>query len=147
MELINLTIGNPYIRPHIVRPYDMGGYLPDEHPLEGVARMFRCIGQVSKAVPDLTIVSSAHSYPRQFAPQLAAGVLSAGISQIAGFGRGALAYPNYANDILSGGMDPKKCCTTCSKCTELMRAGSVSGCVIRDAETYLPFYQRDVLKK
>ena len=26
----------------------------------------------------------------------------------------------------------------------LMRAGSVAGCVVRDTETYLPYYRRDV---
>lgn len=44
-------------------------------------------------------------------------------------------------------MDPKKVCITCGKCTELMRSGSTAGCVIRDSGTYLPIYQRDVLKK
>ena len=32
-------------------------------------------------------------------------------------------------------MDKKKCCITCGKCTELMRMGTVTGCVIRN-----PYY-------
>ena len=43
-------------------------------------------------------------------------------------------------------MDARKCCIACGKCTELMRAGSTAGCVIRDPE-YLPIYQRDVQGK
>ena len=51
-------------------------------------------------------------------------------------------------DILENGeMDAKKCCVTCGKCTELMRAGSVAGCPMRDADVYAPLYRRDVLKK
>src|SRR5699024_4138720 len=47
VKLINFTIGNPYVNPHVNRPYDKGGYTPPEHPLEGVARMFHCIGSVT----------------------------------------------------------------------------------------------------
>src|SRR5699024_8927378 len=42
MELLDVTIGNPYFNPHVNRPYDNGPYIPDEHPLEGVARMYHC---------------------------------------------------------------------------------------------------------
>lgn len=41
-ELFDVTIGNPYFNPHVNRPYDMGGYVPPEHPFEGVARMMKC---------------------------------------------------------------------------------------------------------
>ena len=55
-----------------------------------------------------------------------------------------VSYPTFARDILlRGGMEPGKCCIACGKCTELMRAGSTAGCVIRD-EAYLPIYRRDV---
>ena len=37
-------------------------------------------------------------------------------------------------------------CIACGKCSELMRAGTVSGCVIRDGETYMPYY-REFVKK
>ena len=33
------------------------------------------------------------------------------------------------------------------RASELMRAGSIAGCVVRDAAYYLPYYRRDVLKK
>ncbi len=144
--LLDITIGNPYFNPHVNRPYDMGGYVPPEHPLEGVARMFDCIGQIKRAHPELTVISSGHTYLRALAPYLAAGAIHEGISDIAGFGRMAFAYPEFAQDMLEGGaLDPKKVCLTCGKCTELMRAGTVSGCVIRN-----PYYTklyREVLGK
>lgn len=148
MELLDFTIGNPYVNPHVNRPYDKGPYLPPEHPLEGVARMCGCIAAVKREFPELTVISSGHSYLRQWAPLLAAGMVESGASDMAGFGREAFAYPDFARDILQkGGMDPKKCCLACGKCTELMRAGSTAGCVPRDAAVYGPIYRRDVQGK
>ncbi len=44
LSLINLTMGNPYATTHVTRPYDMGKYLPDEHPFIGLDRMIQGIG-------------------------------------------------------------------------------------------------------
>ena len=47
-------------------------------------------------------------------------------------------YKRQAKDILTKGcLDPKKCCVTCSKCTELMRSVAPAGCVVRDSEAYI----------
>ena len=147
MPLIDLTIGNPYVNPHVNRPYDNGGYTPDEHPLIGVARMFSCIKAVKEACPGIRIISSGHSYLRQFSANLAAGAVEQGISDMAGFGRQAFAYPDFARELLrSQRLDPQKCCITCGKCTELMRAGSVAGCVVRDSEVYLPIYKEKIME-
>lgn len=144
MKLLDVSIGNPYFNPHVNRPYDGGPYVPDEHPLEGVARMAHCVGEIQRAFPALKVMSSGLSYLRQFSANLAAGELESGVCTLAGFGREAFAYPTFARDILlHGGMEPGKCCIACGKCTELMRAGSTAGCVIRD-EAYLPIYRRDV---
>lgn len=142
LPLLNFTIGNPYVNPHVNRPYDGGPYEPEEHPLEGVARMMDCIGRVKKADPSLCVVGSGFSYLRQFSPQLAAGAVAQGICDLAGFGRMAFAYPDFPHDMLSGeGFDKRKTCIACGKCSALMRAGTVAGCVVRDSGTYLPFYQ------
>ena len=142
LPLLDITIGNPYVNPHVNRPADHGPYAPPEHPLEGVARMFDCIGKVRAAVPGVKLISSAHSYLRQFSPYLAAGAVESGISDMAGFGRMAFAYPDFARDTLYGaGFDGKKTCIACGKCSELMRMGKVAGCVIRDSDLYLPIYK------
>lgn len=147
MKLLDVTIGNPYFNPHVNRPYDGGPYVPSEHPLEGVARMAHCVGEIQRANPELKVISSGLSYLRQFSANLAAGELENGVCSIAGFGREAFAYPDFPQDIFKkGGMEPNKCCIACGKCTELMRAGSTAGCVIRD-EAYLPIYRRDVQDK
>ncbi|MBR2877660.1 MAG: NADH:flavin oxidoreductase, partial [Clostridia bacterium] len=135
-KMLNITIGNPYVNPHVNRPYDQGGYVPAESPLTGVARMMHCVGTIKKAVPELCIIGSGFSYPKELSANLAAGALEEGVCDIAGFGREAFAYPDFVNDLkTTGKMDKKKCCITCGKCTELMRMGTVTGCVIRN-----PYY-------
>ncbi len=147
IQLLNFTIGNPYFNPHVNRPYDSGPYIPEEHPLEGAARMCSCVGQVKQSVPGLTVITSGLSYLRQYSANLAAGMLDNGLADMAGFGREAFAYPEFANDLLhTGTLESGKCCIACGKCSELMRAGSVAGCVIRDAEIYQPYY-RQILAK
>ena len=70
------------------------------------------------------------------------------VCTFAGFGRMTFAYPTFYKDYLEkGALDKKKICLKCSKCSELMRAGTVSGCVIRDSEVYMPYYSKFVLKK
>jgi 2,4-dienoyl-CoA reductase-like NADH-dependent reductase (Old Yellow Enzyme family) len=78
------------------------------------------------------------------APQVVAAFVQQGGFDMGGFGRTVFAYPDFATDILkNGGMDPKKICICCSKCTHIMRTpGGTPGCVIRDADAYLPIYKR-----
>lgn len=147
VRLLNITMGTPYYNPHVNRPYDSGGYVPDEHPLTGVARLINGTGVIQQAFPDMKIVGTGYSWLRQFAPNLAAGCVEKGFVTMAGFGREAFAYPGFARDILvSGTMDEKKCCISCSKCAEILRAGATAGCVIRDAQVYAPIYAKYCIK-
>lgn len=142
IRLINISIGNPYYNPHVGRPYDMGYYLPPEHPLEGTARMLDIIRQIQESVPEMAIMATGFSWLREFAPYLAAGGIKEGWFTIAGFGRQSFAYPDFAKDIMvNGAMDRKKCCIACSKCSEIMRDGGKAGCVIKDAKIYAPIYR------
>ena len=63
-------------------------------------------------------------------------------TDLAGFGRQAFAYPDFARDIFEKGkMDKSKVCISCSKCAELKASKKKAGCVIRDQEIYLPIYR------
>ena len=146
VPVVDFTLGNPYFNPHVNRPFDQGPYELRESPLSGVARASACIEQVKKEVPGIFVISSALSYLRQYSGNLAAGQIETGVADIAGFGRQAFAYPSFVADLLQkGAMDAKKCCLSCSKCSQLMRASSTAGCVIRD-EVYLSIYKKDVLE-
>jgi len=134
VELLNITMGNPYFNPHVNRPFALGAYDPGEHPLEGVARMLHGIAALKKEVPELKIISSALSYLGVVAPEVCAGFIKDGGFDFCGFGRTILAYPDYAKDILeTGKMKKEKICICCSKCSEMMRAGGTPGCVVRDS--------------
>lgn len=137
VRLINITAGNPYYNPHVNRPYDTGAYVPSEHPLEAVARLLYCAREVQRHFPDLAVVSTGFSWLREFAANAGAGGIEQNWFKIAGFGRQAFAYPDFAADIIEKGkMDRNKCCITCGGCSRLMRAGKVSGCPVRDKDVY-----------
>ncbi len=144
VSLLNITMGNPYVNPHVNRPFSSGGYMPDEHPLEGVARMLHGISLLKKEVPEIKLIASGLSFLGTAAPGVAAGFIEKGGFDFAGFGRMIFAYPNFARDILhSGTLNKGKICICCSKCTELMRAGGTPGCVIRDP-LYTDLYKQTV---
>lgn len=146
-SLLDITIGNPYVNPHVNRPFAHGPYVSPEDPMVGVERMMRCVGEVQKAFPRLAVIGSGFSYMGKESENLAAGAVNDGVCTLAGFGREAFAYPEFARDIFAGGMDEKKICIACGKCTELMRAGSKAGCVIRDNSVYMPLYREACINK
>ena len=144
VRLLDITMGNPYFNPHVNRPFAMGGYTAEEHPIQGVKRMLSGIAKLKEQVPEMALICSALTYLGVAAPNVAAAYIGAEQFDFAGFGRTILAYPNFAKDILSNGaMDPKKICICCSKCTEIMRKpGGTPGCVVRDKEVYLPIHKQ-----
>ncbi len=145
IPLLNVTIGNPYFNPHYGRPYDFpvkGATVPEEHPLQAIARFIDITAQVQHAVPALPVVGSGYAWLRHLMPYVAAAVVERGNAALIGQGRGSFAYPDAVRDILATGrMEPAKCCITCSACTQIMRDGGSTGCVVRDSEIYGPLYR------
>ena len=143
--VLNVSIGNPYFNPHYGRPYDFpvaGAAPPDEHPLAGIARFASITRQIQEAIPQTPLVASGYTWLRHHMPHVAAGVIASGWASLIGQGRGAFAYPDSVGDtIQKGAMDPRKCCVTCSACTQIMRDGGRTGCVVRDSKTYGPEYR------
>lgn len=142
LDMIDLTMGNPYATTHVTRPYNVGMYVPEEHPFVGVSRMIRGIGAVKKAVPEMTVWASSPSYMREYADLYTAGAVEEGLCDGMLFGRMAFADPDFANEITKQGrIDPNRVCLACGKCGELIRAHKPTGCVVRDSSTYIPFYK------
>ena len=146
VELIDLTLGNPYYKPHINRPYNdavAGGTGSPEHPVIGAARLIDLVGEVQQAFPDLAVIGSGYSWFRTLLPNVGAATIADGRAKIIGAGRMAFAYPAFAADILqTGKLDPKKVCVGCSGCMQMMRDGQVAGCVVRDTDVYGPIFRR-----
>lgn len=88
--------------------------MPDEHPLEGIDRLFRVGRTLQQAMPEMVVMGTGYSWLRQFFPMAAAANLKNGWVKVAGLGRESFAYPDFARDLLEKGtMDPRKMCTSC----------------------------------
>lgn len=143
LDMIGPTMGNPYLNPHISRPFDKGAYAPPEDPLLGVSRFLDYTAQVKKMVPEVPVVGAGYTYLRQFGVQAAAYGLENGHIDMMGIGRQAFACPRMISDILEEiKPDPRKLCVACSKCTQIMRNGGQTGCPVRDPDIYLSIYRQ-----
>ena len=139
IRLINISVGNPRYNPHITRPYDIpisGVKTPSEHPLYSVYRIINLTALIKKQIPkEMKVIGSGYSYLRQFAGYIAAGLIRKKKVDICGFGRMSFANPDFPKQLfLDGVIDKKNVCITCSKCSELMKLGKSTGCVVRDSE-------------
>ena len=145
LGLMNVTIANPYYNPHVGRPFNetiVGGYEEPEHPLVGVDRLVNLAGEIQKQFPDIAMVGTGYSWLRTLFANVAAANKSNGLISLAGAGRMAFAYPDYAKDIITKGrMYPEKVCVSCSACTQIMRDAGMTGCVVRDNEVYGPIFE------
>jgi 2,4-dienoyl-CoA reductase-like NADH-dependent reductase (Old Yellow Enzyme family) len=126
VELVNVTLGNPYAQPHFGRPFETpppDGYESPEHPLVGVHRHFRITAAIQEENPDLPIVGTGYSYLQEFLPHAAAANVRDGRVTLVGVGRASLAQPDWVRQLRDHGqLDRKRVCRTFSYCTALMRA-------------------------
>ncbi len=146
VNLINVTVANPYYNPHVGRPFNetiVGGYEEPEHPLVGVSRLVNLTGEIQKEFPDVAIVGTGYSWLRTLFANVAAANKATGLTTLVGAGRMAFAYPDFAKDIITKGrMYPEKVCVSCSACTQIMRDAGMTGCVVRDNEVYGPIFEQ-----
>jgi len=135
LDIVNITMGNPYQPPHFNRPTET----------KYVERMYKYTREIQQALPDLPVIASGPSFLREKSANLAAGAVEQGYCSLVGYGRMCFAYPDFAKDILADGLEKSKVCVTCSKCSQLMRAGSSTGCVVRDdvyTKKYLEIFKK-----
>ncbi len=132
VKMLCVTAGSPYYNPHIQRPAlypPSDGYQPPEDPLAGVARMLTATSEIKRAYPELKVIGTGYSYLQDYLPNVAAGLVEAGLVDAVGLGRMALSYPDMPSDVLQGRtLARKKICRTFSDCTTAPRNGLISGC-------------------
>jgi 2,4-dienoyl-CoA reductase-like NADH-dependent reductase (Old Yellow Enzyme family) len=132
IDMVNISAGNPYTTPHLIRPAlfpPSDGYLPPEDPLVGVARQIGVCAELALAHPRLLVVGSAYTYLQEFLPNVAQHNVRTGRVDFVGLGRMVLPYPELPADVLQGRpLDRRRVCRTFSDCTSAPRAGMVSGC-------------------
>lgn len=151
VALVNVSMGNPYASPHVIRPFEYpppDGYETPEHPMIGVDRHFRLAGQVQRAFPDLPVVGSGYSWLQEFWPHAGAANIADGRVTFVGVGRASLSMPDFGRLLLTDGkLDRKRICRTFSYCTALMRSKHnelgqfATGCPPFDKEAYGPLWE------
>jgi len=126
VQLVNVTLGNPYAQAHYGRPFETPApdcYESPEHPLVGVDRHFTIAEAIQRSQPDLAVVGTGYSYLQEFLPQAGAANVRDGRVAIVGVGRATLAQPDWVRQLRDNGtLDRKRVCRTFSYCTALMRA-------------------------
>jgi 2,4-dienoyl-CoA reductase-like NADH-dependent reductase (Old Yellow Enzyme family) len=150
VSLVNVTMGNPYASPHLLRPFEYpppDGYETPEHPLIGVRRHLELAARVQRAYPELPVVGSGYSWLQAFALEVGAAQVEAGRIAFVGLGRAALAQPEFGRRLMEGRpLDPKRTCRTFSYCTALMRSKHnalgqfPTGCPPFDKAVYGPIW-------
>jgi 2,4-dienoyl-CoA reductase-like NADH-dependent reductase (Old Yellow Enzyme family) len=150
--MVNVSMGNPYASPHVIRPFEYpppDGYQTPEHPLLGVDRHFRLAGELQETFPHLPLVGSGYSYLQEFLFAAGAANVRDGRITFVGVGRAALPQPDFVLQLLEHGrLDRKRICRTFSYCTALMRAKHnelgqfATGCPPFDKEVYGPIWDQ-----
>ncbi|MBI5117058.1 NADH:flavin oxidoreductase [Candidatus Poribacteria bacterium] len=148
VAMFSISVGSPYWSPHLVRPFNKpvtGEYLSPEHPLVGVYRHFRLTDEMQRAFPIVPMLGAGYSWLRQFLLNAAAANIAEGGVAIAGVGRTAFAYPDFAADGRERGtLNSRKVCLADSMCSNMLRAWTdagekvPAGCPVRDSK-YKPF--------
>jgi NADPH2 dehydrogenase len=155
VKLLNVSLGDAYVSPHLLRPFEYpppDGYHSPEHPLEGVDRHFKLTGAVQRAFPQLPVVGSGYSYLQEFLFHAGAANVRDKRVAFVGVGRASLPQPDFARQLVEHGrLDRRRTCRTFSYCTALMRAKEnelgqfAAGCPPFDKEVYGPIW-RDAKK-
>ena len=118
VSLINVSCGNPYANPHVVRPAEyppIDGYHSPEHPLIGIDRHFRAARRIQQEVPDIPVIGSAYSWLQDFAMHAAAFNVRERHVAIMGLGRGTLSHPDFARSLQENGcLTRRQVCRTFS---------------------------------
>jgi 2,4-dienoyl-CoA reductase-like NADH-dependent reductase (Old Yellow Enzyme family) len=150
LGLLNVSMGNPYASPHLLRPFEYpppDGYETPEHPLVGVARHVQLTAEVQQAFPRLPVVGSGYSYLQEYLGNAGAANLRDGRATFVGVGRASLPLPDFARQLQeTGRLDRKHVCRTFSYCTALMRSKHnelgqfATGCPPFDKEVYGPIW-------
>lgn len=150
VRLVNVSLGNPYTSPHLLRPFEYpppDGYDPPEHPLVGVDRHFRLTAEIQQRFPELAIVGSGYSYLQEYLPMAGAANVRDGRVTFVGYGRASLAQPDLPSQLQRNGkLDRRRVCRTFSYCTALMRSKHnplgqfATGCPPFDKEVYGPIW-------
>ena len=146
VQLINLSTMMPRYVPYgngMMVEYGEG----EITPFHGVDCLLKATREIKQAVPGGIFMCTGLSWLDQFGANVGAGGKEQGWFDIAGFGRQAFAYPNFARDIIEKGcLDKNKVCRTCDMCYDFIQGHCSSGCAVHD-EMYKELYKEKIAGK
>lgn len=142
VQLLNISLGCGHAD-HLLSPSDHPRYYPKAHQLTSINFFQGMATQFKRAIPEAVIMSGGFSWLKMYGPNVAAGGILSGKFDLAGFGKTALANPDFANEIVqNGGLKQDGWCLSCGMCGRLIGMGGTTGCVVRDKEIYGPIFKR-----
>ncbi|MBO5295573.1 MAG: flavin oxidoreductase/NADH oxidase, partial [Clostridia bacterium] len=87
LQMLNVTLGNPYYNPHVNRPYRKGAYTPPESAEQGLSRFVTIEKHIKERFSDLVLVGSGLSYYREDLMEQSEKQLADGVCDLVGYGR------------------------------------------------------------
>lgn len=139
VSILNPAINHPNLRGPERQQHPLSDSdSPHDHPLVALQRLIELSGALANAAPGLSVIAGGVGWLRDFAPHVAAALLENGPFAMAGFGRGALAFPEGAS---IRKWPRERVCIDCGACALLDRSQNPVGCVIRDGAVYGSPYQ------
>lgn len=141
INLISLTLGNPYFIPNKNKPFDLKKNDNLESPLDSSIRILKMSSELQNEFPQIDFVGLGYTWFKDLGPNIAESLISSKLIKLVGFGRQILSYPDLPNDLLNLKKSNKdKMCTTCGHCSKLKSNFLPAGCVVRDREVYGKYY-------
>ena len=142
VQLLNISLGRGHAD-HMLSPSDHPRYYPKAHQLTAINFFQGMAAQFKEAIPEAVIMTGGFSWLKMYGPEVAAGGILAGKYDLAGFGKTALANPDFANEIVHDGkLKQDGWCLNCGMCGRLIGRGGTTGCVVRDKEMYGPIFKK-----
>lgn len=147
VEIINLSTMMPRYLPYgrgMMVEHDEDGEIT---PFHGVECLLRATHEIKSAVPGGVFMCTGLSWLDVFGANVGAGGKEQGWFDIAGFGRQAFAYPDFARDIIEkGALGKNKVCLACDLCYDFIQNYCNSGCATRDP-MYTELYKKEILPR
>ena len=133
IELINCSSSSPVFELFTEDDAKNALFSKPMNPVKVGGTMHRFAREIKQSIGEVKVVATMFSQLRQYAAPIGAGMIERGEADLIGFGRQALAYPDFANDILSGkGLDKDKVCICCGGCNRLISKDKGVGCIVYD---------------
>ena len=136
VSLFSMTMGNPYYYSYINKPSNLAKDEDGIVPMKSCVTLLETAAKLQKTYKDVPFVNVGYSWMKQYGANVASFDIENGNIQLAGFGRGAIAYAELPNDAIKGEISPNKACISCNICSKLKTNGLIAGCAVREPDVY-----------